>query len=477
MKLIFSRKLWMTSLAILTLSLLSACGALSVQVVTPTTESVTLPAVTSTPETPAPTQLAAPTKTPAPTQTAAHTETPASTQTAAHTETPTVGVTPTTPPVKSPTSTDAVTIEYIKMKDANTGWAIGKLIGGTRDMVLSTQDGGKTWTNITPPHAFDAIGPDNKSAIAYFSDTGNAWVFFYNKDMTPLGTTSAVIWSTTDCGQTWKASHALDLANIQMAYFKPSDISFSDNQHGWVMVHLDAGMMHDYITIFATSDGGQTWKEVVDPTGQSLPQSCYKNGMVFLDANTGWVAGDCGGVMSGVYFYKTTDGGKTWTNQTLPAPAAAPNAFTNQADACGSYPPEFIDAKVGFMSVKCSNLSASTPTTTTWPYITSNGGMTWTALPALSDPVGTLSFLDDKTGWFLGASSTDASQATHALFQTTDGGKTWKQFTKLSWSGQLDFISAQAGWVVASDGNNLALVQTTNGGTTWQEIKPVVVSN
>ncbi len=41
----------------------------------------------------------------------------------------------------------------------------------------------------------------------------------------------------------------------------------------------------------------------------------------------------------------------------------------------------------------------------------------------------------------------------------------------------MDFISAQAGWVIASDGNNLALVQTTNGGVTWQEIKPEIVSN
>jgi hypothetical protein len=64
MKLIFSRKLWMTSLAILTLSLLPACGALSVQVITPTTEPVTLPAITSTPETPAPTQAPASTQTP-----------------------------------------------------------------------------------------------------------------------------------------------------------------------------------------------------------------------------------------------------------------------------------------------------------------------------------------------------------------------------------------------------------------------------
>jgi photosystem II stability/assembly factor-like uncharacterized protein len=452
MNLIFHRKLWVTTLAILALGLLSACGALSIQVVTPTAMLVTQPANTSTPVTPLPTQ------------------------TTALTETPTVAVTPTTTTESAPTVTGAVTIEKIKMKDANTGWAIGKLTSGTSDLIFTTQDGGKTWTDITPPHAFDVIGADNKSAIAYFSDSGNAWVFYYNKDTSPLSATSAMTWNTSDGGQTWKSSQTLDLAKIQMAFFNPSDISFSDNQHGWMMIHLDAGMMHDYVTIFATSDGGGTWKEIVDPTGQSLPQSCYKSGMVFLDANTGWVAGDCGGVQAGVYFYKTTDGGETWTSQALPAPATVPNAFTDQNDACGSFPPQFIDAKTGFISVKCTNLSGATPVTTTWPYLTSDGGTTWTALPALSDPLGKLFFLDGQTGWFLGASSTDVSLASYAIYQTSDGGKTWKQLTKLSWSGQMDFISNKAGWVVASDGNNLALVQTTNGGVTWQEIKPVVVT-
>ncbi len=54
MKLIFSSKQWMTSLAIFSLTLLSACGALSVQVVTPTAE----------PETPALTQTLPPTQMP-----------------------------------------------------------------------------------------------------------------------------------------------------------------------------------------------------------------------------------------------------------------------------------------------------------------------------------------------------------------------------------------------------------------------------
>ena len=49
--------------------------------------------------------------------------------------------------------------------------------------------------------------------------------------------------------------------------------------------------------LFQTSDGGATWLSVYnnDPTrpdsSNSLPLSGIKNGMTFLDANTGWVTG------------------------------------------------------------------------------------------------------------------------------------------------------------------------------------------
>ena len=413
-------------LVVLFLAFLSACGELSVQVVTPTQEAATPLADTNTPTSSTATQVVLASATTQATLPSA-TDTPF-------------------PPFRS---------------------ASGR-----------TQDGGKSWTDITPPHAFDVIGKDGKSAIGYFTNAGSAWVFFYNKDMTPPTGTSAVIWSTTDGGKTWVSSQSLDLTNLQMAYFKPSDLYFTDVQNGWTMIHLDAGMMHDYVTIFATSDGGKTWKEVVDPAGtgqQSLLQSCYKSGLTFVDAKTGWVAADCGGVEAGVYFYKTVDGGLTWTNQSLPAPAATPNVFTDQNNACGAFPPQFVSATEGFMSVKCNFTSNNT--TTSWPYATHDGGATWNVLPTLPSPLGSLFFFDSQTGWFLGATTTDPSTAEHAMAQTTDGGKTWKQLLLPTWSGQMDFVSAQVGWVVASDGTNLALVQTTNGGKTWLDLKPVINSN
>ena len=448
-------KLLITPLVILFLTALSACGTLTLAVETPTAVPTTVQPPTDTPQ-PTATQTISPTAT--------ATQIPTATTTAA------------------PISSEPVDIGTIHMVDEFNGWGIGKLIGGSSDMILTTQDGGQTWDNVTPPHVFDAIGPNNKSAIAYFMNNSQAWVIYFNSDQSPLGSTSAVVWETGDGGQTWTASQPLDIANLQMAFFKPSDIYFSDSQHGWIMVHLDAGMMHDYVAVFSTSDGGQTWKMVVDPSQNgtdTLPQSFYKNGMTFLNADTGWIAGDFAGTKPGVFFYKTTDGGKTWANQDLPAPASTPDALTSESDACSSYPPQFVDANTGYMLVKCTNLSGSTPTNTAWTYKTTDGGINWTPLPALPKGIGSMFFLNNTTGWFLGATSTDPTQAVYSISRTTDGGQTWTMLIQPNWNGSMDFISDQVGWITATSGTsqNLekALVTTTDGGKSWKQLQPVVI--
>ncbi len=452
MKSSFMKKVLITPLVILFLVILPACGTLTFQVETPTIAPPTAPPPTNTPQ-PTATETLAPTATIAPTATPS--------------------------PTMAPTSTEAIDIGNIHMVDESNGWAIGKLVGGSSDMILSTQDGGQTWNDVTPPHAFDQIGPDNKSAIGYFLNTNQAWVFYYNSDTSLLGSNSALVWATTDGGQTWTASQPLDLANLQMAFFKPSDINFADNQHGWILVHVDAGMMHDYVVLFATTDGSQTWKTVVDPTKTSLPQSFYKNGMTFINANTGWIAGDLAGLQPGVFFYKTTDGGQTWENQTLPAPPSSPDAYTSQSNACSAFPPQFVDANTGYMWVKCSDLSASTPKATAWAYKTTDGGSNWTPLPALPKAIGSMFFYNNTNGWFLGATSTDPTQAAYNISHSSDGGQTWQEMTTLNWNGQMDFVSDQVGWVVATTGTGTniekALVKTSDGGKYWQQIKPVVI--
>ena len=263
--------------------------------------------------------------------------------------------------------------------------------------------------------------------------------------------------------------------NIEQEFYQPSQLYFVDTSTGWLLVHMGVGMMHDYVAIFGTTDGGQKWRRLVDPTADtgkdSLPQSCYKSGMAFIDAKNGWMAGSCSGVMAGVYFYHTSDGGTTWSLVSLPAPKEKPDAFTNQQAGCGALSPQFVSTTAGMVPIQCVYFDQNN-TTQTWLYTTQDGGKTW-ASSLLPQPYGTMDFINPSGGWWLGRSQNDATSGSQ-FFLTTNGGQTWTALTKTIWNGQPDFIDAKTGWVVARAGDAFALVKTTDGGKTWQELKPVL---
>lgn len=229
-------------------------------------------------------------------------------------------------------------------------------------------------------------------------------------------------------------------------------------------------MSHDYVAIFTTADGGKSWKRVVDPEKNNLPMSCYKNGVTFIDADNGWVAGDCGGVMAGLYLYRTNDGGAAWEQESLSAPSAYPDLYQNEQDSCGATAPVMTPALDGYLAVKCTFLADGQ--NRRWLYTTANGGKSWTP-HALPLAYGDLEFIGPQAGWLLGAVGADSNAEGH-LYQTQDGGVNWSSVQSLGWQGQLDFIDERNGWVVARAGEALALVRTSNAGVTWQEIKPVV---
>ena len=109
---------------------------------------------------------------------------------------------------------------------------------------------------------------------------------------------------------------------------------------------------------------GLTWEKVVDPTnnnnvvgGDRGIQSCSKNGLIFADAQNGWLTGSCNGVAAGVLLFQTHDGGKTWSNVNLPDPDNHPGIYQNFDAVCASQFPN-VSAESVQLEVACKFMNA-----------------------------------------------------------------------------------------------------------------------
>ncbi len=361
-----------------------------------------------------------------------------------------------------------VTLTVVKLLDATNGWAIGYGLGDIAyDHILVTADGGQTWRDVSPPEA-RAGEPAGRAAVAYFQDAQTAWATYFGRDIAP--DSAALVWRTTDGGATWQPSAPLDLSDVE--FFATSDLRFVDADHGWLLTHVGAGMNHDYVVVFATEDGGQTWTRVVDPFDSrdgNLQMSCLKTGLGFLSAETGWVTGDCQAVAPGVFLQRTDDGGHTWAAVTLPAPDALPDAFTRPDGGCGSYHLHTFAPQTVLVAVTCLVYTDSL-TLYHYLYTSTDGGDTWTAQPM---PARDHAWLDAATGWTIDPADPNDPVALRRLYQTTDGGAHWLYINTVAWTAVLNFVSAEEGWAVAQAGLELALVHTTTSGRSWALLAPV----
>lgn len=179
--------------------------------------------------------------------------------------------------------------------DAKRGWAGGDAPTGTgfdvRGVVRATADGGKTWTELT-----DAAGKGAPFSVndLWFTSATDGWA--------AAGTIEDrqedVLMHTADGGKTWERR---DPKSAEL----PRAVFFRDADHGWA-VGLTLGETEDDrgpSKILTTSDGGATWSVAF-----ASPRSFYD--VQFVDANRGWAVGDRASI------YATTDGGKTWKPQT-----------------------------------------------------------------------------------------------------------------------------------------------------------------
>jgi photosystem II stability/assembly factor-like uncharacterized protein len=352
------------------------------------------------------------------------------------------------PPSASAAPTPRAIVSAAHFFDAAHGWAL------TGEGLFTTADGGATWTNISPTGVGN--GP-----TAFFIDANHGWYTSSHLEGSALqgggGDFASVfpVYQTADGGKTWTRR------DLRIPGFQAGGVflDFVDPEHGWLVAVNTTSSNFSNAQLFATSDGGVTWRQVTIPNG---------NPVRFINASTGWnVGGDRTGFPGDNALYVTRDGGQSWQRQTIALPAGVNDSFFSL--------PTFVDMQHGVLPVTFPSQRTEAF------YITSDAGVHWelkekdtaavlggqtVTLPDLPMPVAVTGRLSWVIAW-----------GTHLQF--FDNGNTVsiepRGFVPVD---ELVFVSAKVGWAVTTQSGACLqfksdcvtyryVIRTVDGGQTW----------
>lgn len=229
------------------------------------------------------------------------------------------------------------------------------------DRLWETEDGGSRWSTVFQKNSGS---PRRLLDCFKFFDPNVGFVI-----------DQSTVSRTFDGGRTWQV-----LGKIPAVV---NGCAFPSLGYGWAIGTVDSSGSRKPV-LFATNDGGKTWKEQQLPT---LTNSAPLSDVFFVDVMRGWAVGD-GAII------RTEDGGQTWST-------------------CHSSESSY--RRVFFVD---SNLGWATEKEGTEFVATKDGGQHWTEIPG---PPG-------YGSWPTNPACTSPEQCLASvmrLYTTRDGGKHW----------------------------------------------------
>ncbi len=329
------------------------------------------------------------------------------------------------------------------------GWAVGDRAGPDQSTILRTTDGGETWslqTNIENDTGIDFFG-------IHVVDPNKGWVVGKNGN----------IRKTLNGGVNWDFEDSRTNLHLIAVFLL-------DTSHGWAVGEDGIILIYD----------GTVWKPQNAFTDEAL------NAVWFVDDRHGWIVGDEGVIAA------TLDG-KEWITKT--------NSTVGSTDLFGvSFTSPYTDT-VGWAVGESGKIFKSDDAGDTWALQytagvqlndvcaissdiavavgdrqgpnqstilrTTDGGVNWDLQTIQDDPGKDLLgvfFIDANNGWVVGRAGT--------VRITTDGGDTWSTPITITVTKDLydvAFLDANTGWIV---GQNATLLKTEDGGLNWS-VQPI----
>ena len=354
-------------------------------------------------------------------------------------------------------------IAWIWMADARSGWAWSNE-NEQISHLLTTQDGGRTWSDVTPEDLGTVIGNE-------FLDAQTAWVSATdaNGQWRLLGTLNG--------GQSWKVLpivEAIQYSNLKI---------FTALEGAAIITDGAAGSA--YYTIYETTDSGNEWSLVplLSPTGSDgLPEGTVQlcnicGDILYYDPLRTVIAkGDMAGEPTGrLQVFSSFDRGMSWSQSNLEIPAE----FADGNNAALQPKFHMQEGTLPVNVVKYDSTGNFVYSILLF-YRTSDGGVTWHLQESrlnlqgvLPDPVHFASINDIFT------------QCGTGLCYSNDGGKSFTvnplpmrlgdRPADMLFFEQYQFVSSTEGYAISKMGDDYQLWHTDDYGLVWTEILPEVI--
>jgi photosystem II stability/assembly factor-like uncharacterized protein len=304
------------------------------------------------------------------------------------------------------------------------------------------------WKDITPP------GMTGDIDDLYATDASHLWAA-----TSSCGRGTEIVWRSTDGGASWLSSTPPGGHNCSAG--STSLVRFLDSRHGWL---VDIQANGSFASLLATDDGGRTWAQ----RGDQLPAL---GDVAFVTPTDGFLGWSSAAVSNNGHLYATHDGGRTWAS----VPVALPAGFTG-ADWAALYGvPTFVDSSTGVLPV---TLIKANTEMVAWYRTTDGGktwslrsGPRANGTPDTIPPTpgaALTSVTGPNTWWMIGFNGTRWDTQV-----TTDGGAHWTVKSSTSSSTRvynLNAVNATTAWLWGSVGGS-QLAQTTDGGASWHPLK------
>ena len=256
---------------------------------------------------------------------------------------------------------------------------------------------------------------------------------------------------TLDGGDSWKKVFDSPGTSFRCIAFINCDTGYVGTlgRGSWVTNTTDRTLM------YKTYDGGDSWSEVT-----TIPTGGNPRGICGLQAIDGKNIVGVGRYDGPSFFYKSTDGGVSWTTKDVGA-----------AENCGG----LVD--VHFFNPTSGIITGRTTTGESRVWSTTDGGDNWDVVAtAEDDHAWKVFFVNDQIGYF---SVSNYNYPEKYYYYTTDGGHNWdqQQFADGSYQGRyynkgyealgIGFLTEDIGWI----GGDFTTMQTMDGGQTFTEIQ------